>query len=336
MARKLSSVAAFGAGFVGALAISLYTAGCNSGNTSGGDEDFSGSEFVAGEDTAGRISVEINEERLPVAETTGFHAYVRNQDDQPVANVRVTCATEIGLALVEPTTSVEITDGAGQISGRIGCAAPGSFRLGCRLPGGANFREFKTIVCTGEAPAGFDGFAGAPQGGLGSGGVADPDDGDVRITSAVLVDGPSEGSSVDVIGISDCDGDVDTDDPEPFYDTSIKILVKNTTDRAVTLTSLTYRVPNASGSGTAAYVSSPLAFLGNREVPAEGEATVTTLFANASGGEKFFTGRSTAIPSSLGFRSITITVRGVDGNGREFEVDGSTVGSFGNFNRCGG
>lgn len=334
MARKFSSAAAFGAGFLGALAISLYTAGCSSGNTSGGDQSFEGTEFVADGDSSGRISLEISNDRLQVGTTTSFHVYVRDSENQPVPNIRVTCATEVGVALIEPTTSSELTDGGGHMSGVFGCAAPGSFQVACRLPGGANFRQFGRIVCEGVAPAGFDGFAGAPQGGLGSGGVADPDDGNIRITSAILADGADTSSSVDVIQ-GDCDEDPTVFEAEPFFDTQIRFRVVNTTDNAVTITSLSYRVPAASGDGTAAFQSSPLALLGNREVPAEGSSDLVTLFANASGGEKYFTGASTAIPSSLGFRSITITVRGVNDLGEEFVVTGSTVGSFGNFNACG-
>ena len=216
--------------------IGLGFAGCNSGST-GSDNPSFGGGFVATDDTVGSLSLTLNSSTLPVSQTTGFHVSVVNQDGAPVPNISVFCDSELGIGIIEPTTGQEITNSSGQMSGRIGCAAPGSFQFGCRLPVGSSIREFVQVVCEGPVPAGFTGFENAGGGGLGNGGgVAAPDDGapggtgtdGIRLIQIdVIDDGQNTTFSVDTTQ-NNCEPDP-LEDPiaEPFFDSLVRFYIVN-------------------------------------------------------------------------------------------------------------
>jgi len=160
--------------------------------------------------------------------------------------------------LIEPTTGYELTNGAGVMSGRIGCAAPGSFQMVCRLSIGANRRQFVSVGCTGDVPAGFSGFPGAGGGGLG-GGSQIGDNGEIRITNAGFDDDgtfdntsvPSD-ASIDIVQGTNCDNDATTNDVEPFYDTYAVLQVENNLEERVTLLYLECSVVGVDGTSNAA------------------------------------------------------------------------------------
>jgi hypothetical protein len=197
---------------VGASVI-LALSGClgGQGSTDGGsgaDGNFRDDVFVSDEMTTGGMSIEIENASIPVGDTSSFFVSVKNARQQPVSNINVVCDSEQGLAIIEPSSGYELTNSEGVLSGVIGCAAPGSLQLVCRLSVGANRRQFASVRCTGDVPSGFQGFPGAGGGGLG-GGVQTNDDGDARINSADfpeqddLSSSATENGSIDIVQSSD-------------------------------------------------------------------------------------------------------------------------------------
>lgn len=159
---------------VAALFLAGACAGCmgGQGSTDGGsgdDHGMSDDTFVSDDDTTGTIRVGVEDSTMEVGNTSTFTVRVANAQQQPVANINVACDSEEGVAILEPQRGFELTNSDGVMSGVIGCAAPGSFQLVCRLAVGANRRAFVSVRCTGDVPSGFGGFPGAAGGGLGGG-----------------------------------------------------------------------------------------------------------------------------------------------------------------------
>ena len=325
---------------VGGLAV----AGCSgSGNTDGGGQDFNGTQYVA-DDSAGTLSLDLVSSEIAVGSVAGFRATARDGSGAPIQAIRITCDTEEGLAIVEPTSGSEITDSNGSISGLVGCGAPGSLQLGCRV---ANKRQFRTVKCTGDVPSGFAGFAGAAGGGLGGGvqtvddggpGGSDPETG-VRITKVEILDGGADAADVNVIDIS-LSACVPVTTKEPFSDAKIKIAIQNNFNSSVELLGYSYTIVDVNG-GTADFESDRLSFIGVGEAkqvgPGGDAVSVESFFANArSSGDKVFYGSSTAIDPStgVGFRNVKIKVFARTDAGDDFTISASTSISLGSINRC--
>lgn len=242
------------------VAAILVFVGCQ-GNTDGGSAaspDFRDDVFVGDESSTGSIRVVLNDSQIQVGDTTGFKVYVADAKGEPLPFVRVVCDSEQGIALIEPTTGYELTNGEGVMSGRIGCAAPGSFQMVCRLSIGANRRQFVSVACTGDIPSGFAGFPGSGGGGLG-GGTQTGDNGEIRITNAGFDDDgtfdntsvPSD-ASVDITQTADCDAVATTNDIEPFYDTYTVLQVENNLEERVTLLYVECSVTGVDGTSNTA------------------------------------------------------------------------------------
>ena len=330
--------------------------GC-SGDTDGGkagDEDFGDTTFVPNDDNSGSIEVEVLEPVIPVSEISGFFVRVRDANGAPVPQIRVSCDSELGVAIIEPTTGSEITDSGGAMSGKIGCSLPGSFQFVCRLPIGANKRKFVDIKCTGDVPNGFDGFPGSAGGGLGSGGVQVPDEGgspggensgDVRITAVSVLDNPgsnAEGSQIDIAQDVCTPDDLSTPANElvvePFTDTFIKIKVVNNSSSTIRFTRVTYSVPNFDNTGRT-FESSNISLIGETTVEAEGgEVDIQSLIfsVTGTGGDKFFVNASSGNRpiGSIGFRNVSFTLSGTNSSGETVQATGTVVLSFTNYGRC--
>lgn len=326
----------------------LLLGGCT-GDTAGGpgaDGDVSGDVFVSTDDSVGKLTLTVTSSSVVTSKTTTFSATVTDASGAPVPQIRVACDTERGLALIEPVTGVELTDSFGGMSGIVGCETPGSLQIGCRLPIGANKRKFSTIKCTGAVPAGFTGFEGAGGGGL-FGGVAVPEDGDpggtgvdgVRISSVSFDDGGDTGTtSIDTSYVSDCDGDSDTVDPEPFTDTIVRFKIENDTNQKIILSTYSYSLNDSNGSG-AAFTSKSIALLGTLEIDGNGgsgEISGLMLVATpgGAGGDKYYADSSFSIPTDLGFRNFTFRVKGSNESGDSVTLVFKSSASVGAFNRC--
>ena len=311
----------------------LCSVGCNSHKTSEGTIADKSDIFVDTDGTTGTITLEVRDTELAVGETTHFGVSVKRSDGTGVEGMRVTCDSELGLAILEPTTGSELTDSWGGVSGVIGCAAPGSLQLGCRLPVGVNKRQLQSIHCTGETPAGFTGWPNAAGGGLG-GGVVDPTSStdDVRVNLVGFIDSQSDLTSTTLdYAIDTVEDQCGTSAPytdEPWFNTFVQFTVVNGTDSLMRLSSYKFEVNN--------YTSDWLAFSVNYDLPPNSTDGVVLVagFAEAIGGYKRFYG-STDLITITGFENITFTIGGENVTSGESIEFGVTTGAYvGNVDRC--
>jgi len=155
---------------------------CNQGDTGGGlDNSFPGSPLISDASTGiSSLTIEVRDMNVPLGGSLDFVAQARDANGAPLPFIPITCDTEQGLALLEPTVNpansttagVANTSSGGGMSGTIGGLAPGSFIMECRGPASTGLIARKGFRVGGTAPSGFIGFNGAAGGGLG-GGVAD-------------------------------------------------------------------------------------------------------------------------------------------------------------------
>ena len=315
------------------LAGSVWVLGCNSSGTGGGGPADSGSQFVASADQVGTITLSVSKNPLGVAETSSFSVRVRDQSGNPVPQIKISCDSEQELAVIEPTTGVEMTDSYGHMSGVVGCEAAGSFQLGCRLPVGANKRAFVSIKCVGDVPAGFTGWPNAAGGSLGGGVDTTGDDSGgfaTRVTEITFVDqgGDDSTNTIDVL-----QDECPDESAEPFFDTQVSLTVINNSNEDVDFFEYSYVVKNFNGSG-ADFQSGRLAIAGAPVTANGGEGSYVDLFLRANGGHKYFYNNQVISPKMYGFKNIEITLYGVDSNGESVTAFGKTSVSFNDYNNC--
>ncbi|MEZ4754370.1 MAG: hypothetical protein R3A13_08700 [Bdellovibrionota bacterium] len=315
----------------------LLLAGCN-GNTSSNDEisDDSRNDDIFVAENSGSVSVSTSSDSVGVADTTSFTVEVKGSDGTPQSDVVVICDSEAGLAIIEPNTGRGITDGFGSYSGTLGCAAPGSFRFGCRTQG-IGLRELITVKCEGGIPDGFVGFPGAGGGGLG-GGVSDVDDeisGDSRISAIAVYDrgtiGTEQSPEID-IGQNTCVDGTETT-PEPFFNTFIGLTVVNNSNVAIRFNKMTYQVENTNSGQFNSNEISVIGQAGSTVDPEGGEVEFSAIFAEANAGGKRFIGASSNIAFS-GTRNVTFRMTGTSTAGDSVTVSGRLAINFNNFNNC--
>ena len=310
--------------------------GSTGGNESASDD--SRTDDIFSSSSAGTVSVAVVNDSLPVSDTTPFTVTIRGADGSTQSDVPITCDSEAGLAIVEPNTGQGLTDGFGSYSGVIGCAAPGSFRFGCRTPG-AGIRKFVTVKCSGGVPDGFAGFPGAGGGGLG-GGVSDVDDGnsgEVSITSISVFDNGSIGEDqrpeVDIVQGTCTSGT--TSEPEPFFNSFVGITVVNNSNVSIDFNRMRYQVENVDSSGTQ-FNSNDISLIGDSQSsldPDGGENRFDAIFAEANSGGKRFIGASSNI-GFTGTRNITFRLFGKNAIGEDVTVSGRLAINLNNFNNC--
>jgi hypothetical protein len=329
---------------LGAAAGVLLAWGCSRGTGDTAAPDFS-EAFVPTDDAAGSIELTVINQDLNVSDSSAFRVSVRDANGAAVPNIQISCDTEQGLIIIEPTTGKEMTDSYGNMSGVVGCAAPGSYQMGCRLPIGGNKRQFHIIHCLGAAPVGWTpwpGTGGGLGGGVSGGSAVNPSTGNlgVRVTGVAFADtGTTSSYSID-IAQNTCSGSTTTSPThcETFGDTQVKFTVVNNTDYTVRFSRFNYIVYKGMGGND--YQSKSLGFVGDIEVPSGGASdTITGLFAEAASGsgscssKKRFNGASTDITSE-GFKNIKFELFGEDIQGNEVDITVDTAASFSDFDRC--
>lgn len=314
-----------------ALLCLSWLVACTSGNTDGGEAGVdTGTDTTFVGDESGSVSLSLGSESFAVGSTTGFFFRVKDSGGSPVPNIMAACDSEEGIAILEPTTGQELTDGEGSVSGRIGCEAPGSYQFGCRLPVGAGLREFKRIVCTGSAPEGFAGFPGAAGGGLGSGGsVVDDPSNRILITSV----------AVEAVGASTATNEVDitrtacTSGLESWGNDTLAVSVKNGTSFPVRFTSASYT--SAASSSTGGSVTSG-SLAGVCEIAAGSTGTCkipfTRILGLAAGASKEFAGTSVTL-TVTGSRNVTARLTGT-WNNSSLTISGARAVVYSNYDRC--
>jgi hypothetical protein len=334
---------------VGAVATLLFAgvcAGCmgGQGSTDGGsgaDHGMRDDTFVSDETTTGAVQLDVADSSIEVGNTSTFTVRAVNARQQPVANISVACDSEQGVAILDPQRGYALTNSAGVMSGVIGCEAPGSFQFLCRLAVGANRRRFVSVQCTGDVPAGFDGFPGAAGGGLGGGAQTDDDD-EVRITSVGFIDNgsasstnPSVGTSIDISQISDCDLDASTLDPEPFYDTYVRLAVENKRVESIRLEYLQYTVSDVDGQGTE-FTSKRLALTETVDANGDSATVIMPVFKAYNRGKYVGDPLGTGIPiTNRALISVSFTLGGKTASGESVAIKGRSTASFGDFLVCG-
>lgn len=321
-------------------------------------------QFTGGAGKTGNITLSVVSTSMGVSNTSGFGVKVVDAQGNPVSGIKVSCDSEEGVAILEPTTGSEITDTSGNLSGTIGCETPGSYQFACRLPVGGNQRRLVDIKCAGPVPTGFTGFPGAAGGGLGGGSDGDDDGGvgggdtnGIRITNMLVIDdgqiasepGSVVSFSVDVEqGICTAEtGDIPatpTPSPtpkitlEPFFDTVIAVKVVNNTNQIVTCSTVEFSVASAgalANNGTS-FVSDTISLIGEAaSIDAGGDSSVLRFLAfDVVDGAKRFFGSSTDIPDNYGFKAVTVSLNCVNDDGDDVVVEATETWSFDNFNRC--
>lgn len=311
--------------------------GCNSGNTSNNGDGFKGTEFVGTDSNSGSLEIDLKETEIPVGDIAGFEVFLKDKDGEPAPNIQVICDTELGLALVEPTTGKEITSGTGQISGKLGCSRPGSLVVGCRIATGS-VRKFETVKCTGLVPPGFTGFPGAGGGTLG-GGVLSPDNGGpgaspdlIRITSFSVTSVGTVGANSTSIDTSRCACQVpssSTPQPptaEPFTDDILTVNMKNDSSSPFRPQTVRFSVSGVGSSST---------FSVSTEIAPNSAGTFSLLLFDATtSGRKKIPTSGAILPLEAGVRNIQVTVSGVDLAGNSVETTSSFSINFDQYNVC--
>jgi hypothetical protein len=332
-------------GLVGMLSLSGAILGCLGGQ--GTTDDGSSSRnrydddiFVADESNTGSVSLDVSSTDIEVGNTSGFVVRAINSRQQGVAGINVVCDSEDGIAILEPQKGYAPTDSSGNMSGVIGCEAPGSFQFVCRLALGANRRSSVAVKCSGDVPSGFQGFPGAAGGGLG-GGSQTNDDGDVRIITAAFSDTgvlTETGASIDITQITDCDLDPKTLDPEPFYDTYVKLVVKNNRPEQVRFEYLQYSIADVDGKGTE-FTSKRLGLTeeANSTVAESGETATIFLPVFKFYNYEKYVGDPLGTGIKITNRALittTFALVGKTASGESVAISAKATGSFGDFIRC--
>ena len=315
---------------VGTIAVLL---GCQSGNTSGGDVTNT-NEVATGSSGSLALSL-VDGTKLTTGTFQGFRVKATDSSGKPISNIDITCDTEKGLSLVEPTSGVEHTEPDGMISGKVGCDFPGSYVMTCSLPAPSGVESSQTIVCQGQRPAGFTGWTGAGGGGLGGGSANNDTTSRVRISSVVFSDtGTLDAltSSIDITQGS-CVVSGSTPTIEPFFDSQAKFSLVNNSPYLVKITGMSYKLADAYGTGATAS-SGTLSLTGSAAQAVDangGTGDVSSLLFFQNGGSKYvYTGNAL----TSGFKNITFTLYGENELGETFKITTSTSLSFNNFNRC--
>ena len=311
---------------------------CNQGDTDGsGANTTPGGQYVSDGSAGGKIEFTFTND-LVVAGTAEFLVLVTDPNGAPIPFLNITCDTERGLAILEPTTGTEHTSQRGGMSGVIGGNSTGSFLLECRGPNGTQLIAKKVIKVTGEAPTGFVGFTGAAGGGLGGGVVGTPTPGPTPTSFPVdsqqvnfndilfssIAGSGNQVATIDLTQIGDCDGDVMTVDPEPFSEDGYGLNITNNRGVPIQIESATYSISGVVTSFTqfTQIIIAPNSTQSNLAGP--------FTFVNTA---KRFSGTNIAVPNGTFNVTFTITGSNIDGT-LPFSVTRSAVMTANNYNNC--
>lgn len=141
----------------------------------------------------------------------------------------------------------------------------------------------------------------------------------------------------DICGREDKNGDGDLSDPddvklEELYDTVLGIRVVNRMNVAANVRRFTYTLKISGGSGR--FRSKAIAPLSESIVDPGSEKQLFFLFIRAKDGAKYFNGADSPISPSLGFKNVSILLRGRTAGGKAFRLRGRLGLSFGAYQRC--
>lgn len=131
------------------------------------------------------------------------------------------------------------------------------------------------------------------------------------------------------------DGVIDTFVPEIFSDSIVTIKVYNRGLTSVYVNAISISVPRAT-SDRKTLRSKWLAPISDPTVPPGSSGTsIQFLIFDAESGKKRVPGKQQNFADNLGFRNVTISLRGVTAQGSKFNLSTRHALSFDNFDRCG-
>jgi hypothetical protein len=309
---------------MGLVSFAGLLVGCGGTGGGGSGQGEAGQDPYVPPSTLGSIAINVTNKELDVSDTSGFSVVVRDSGGNGIPLTRISCDSEEGVAIIEPSKGSEITDASGAMSGTLGCEKPGSYLFGCRLPVGGNKRQFVTVVCSPPIPDGFNGFPGAGGGTLGGGGGSTSTPG-VSVTGVAVIENGESGFTVDTVQGS-CGSGADITS-EPYTDSLIRFTVSNETDQRITFTSYSYSIDGVFESGDIGIASGAVV------EPNSSDKSLQAFFTDAGGGQKTFIGSSAAI-GAIGPTTVTVTLTGTGGAGRTVRASASFSVSFGDYNNC--
>lgn len=161
----------------------------------------------------------------------------------------------------------------------------------------------------------------------------------ISIKSAKAYDtGDPSSSSVSTSSIDVVQDECDTADspdplPEDFNNTILVLNVQNSGSKLIRIRRFSYYIRDAFGDGES-FRSRALSPIASGEIAADGNTDITVFFLKAEDGGKYYTGSSTAIPSTLGFKNITFRLRGITSSGERVSATFRSALSFQNVARC--
>ena len=120
---------------------------------------------------------------------------------------------------------------------------------------------------------------------------------------------------------------------EPFYDTLVRIKVRNDLDSTVRFSRFHYSVPKPYGAN-GRINSAKLALVGGNEAAPDEVTVLYALFLDVKDSSKVYAGHSTAIPDDLGFRNVTFRLIGKTSLGKKIRISKRSAISFDDFDRC--
>lgn len=156
----------------------------------------------------------------------------------------------------------------------------------------------------------------------------------VRISKIEIIDdGSGSGGLIPLVDTTQdvCSVEDSVIEYEPFYNSVASVTVINRRTSTLRITDFWYQV-EFNGSK---FVSTKIPPSGISEIaPGKTGSAVISLFLNADGGGKYFTGSSSAIAEAQGPTTITFFVRGRDGARKRVRAKGRMTVQFSNYDRC--
>lgn len=305
---------------VGFASVAMF--GCSQGDTDGGSgvdtAENTFPQFVSDGGAGGSITISAPA-TIPTGSTTGFSVTALDSNGGPLAFIRIFCESELGIAILEPSSggvAFESTGADGFMSGVLGGLTPGSFLLECRAPEGFNLVTRITIVVVGDVPGDFEGFPGAAGGNLGGGALQDLTDDDIFITTVTFTDAGGETTTGPIDTEFQCTAEA--------VRTTVAVAVSNESGQEFIATRVQFFIDDGAGSRTSSQAQSVRI--------GDGETGTVTGFLTDLGSVLNYAG--TSFPVINGIYNVNVVISGESGQGAPVTVEGAVTVAFGFVNNC--
>lgn len=129
-------------------------------------------------------------------------------------------------------------------------------------------------------------------------------------------------------------GTCSEDNPEPFFDTFMRIGLRSDYSSTVRITSVRYRISRPYGTRGVLTTKSFTPISSGEIRPGKDITYLDAFLLDVTGSTKAWAGETSAIPSDLGFKKVKVSIRGRDSRGRAVSASAATMLSLDDFNRC--